>query len=84
MEPPLLVQLPVPTGTSMVRRRIRVDQLSSADTISGVMDTHARPVETWHRARVTSADVVSLEPPRDVDLFLEGHLGDECARLLIS
>ena len=84
VEAPLLVQLPIPTGASMVCRWIRVDQFSSADAISSVVDTHAWPVETWHRARVTSANVISLETPRYVNLLLQGHLGDQCARLLVS
>jgi hypothetical protein len=74
MKPPLVRQVSIPARPDVDARGIRIDQVGCANSVAGIVDTHAGPSQARNRASVAGTDIVAGESARDVGLFFECHL----------
>lgn len=79
VEAALVREIPVPACAGMQRRGVCVDKLRGPDSVAGIVQAHARPVESRDRPRGAGAYVVRFESAGNVDLFFQGHLADQRA-----
>lgn len=74
VESSFICQTSVPARTNVDPGWIRIDQVGCTNSISSIVNTHSGPSQARNRASIASTDIITLEPSRDVGLFLQSHL----------